>query len=417
MKKILPILLAMLSVIMAKAQPTTVGLVAYWKMDGNFTDAGPNAIHGTNGGATATTNIAAQANKAMLFLNPSMTSTTVAQYATHPINSNVNFSGTQDFTIAFYTFANSPFLHTGGFYDNNLNYGGPGIWFWNTGTIKVQFNYKNASINSLGTFPMGQWVHIAAVRAAGTLKLYINGILNNTGTEGTLAPAYAYPGRFGTMFFASYPHYNGFNGKLDELRIYNRALTQLEIIKVLPTQLTSFTAINNNNNIKLQWQTQFEQNTKYYTVQRSTDGVNFTVVDKVSATGNSAVPLTYNYTDVLPAMLQNKTTIFYRLQTFDTEGRFFNSQVVAVHLDKKDVQLLVFPNPAKDVLQIQTSGVTGQATLSITDAAGVQLSTREILLQLGSNSIPVNVSQFAMGIYYIRLSNGKDNFTKQFVKE
>lgn len=401
---------------LAIAQPTNVGLVGYWPMDGNFNDAGPYAVHGTNGGATPTTNIASQANKAMQFLNPSANSTTVVQWATIPVNSNFSFTGNQDFTIAFYTFVNSPFVHTGGLYDNNLNYGGPGIWFWNNPTMRIQFNYKNASVNSLGTFPMGQWVHIAAVRSAGTLKLYINGMLNNSGTEGALVPSYGYPARLGTMFFSSYPHYNGHNGKMDELRIYNRALTPIEIIKVLPTQLTSFTAVNNNNNIKLQWQTQFEQNSKHYTIQRSTDGVNFTDIEKVNAAGNSAVPLTYNYTDVLPVTLQSTSTVFYRLQSVDLDGHFFNSEVVAVKLNKKDIQLLVFPNPAKDVLQVQTSGITGQATLHITDAGGRQLYTRDILLQQGSNSIPVNISKFSNGIYYVRLSNGKDTFTKQIAK-
>ncbi len=417
MKRVLLSFIAVLCVLFANAQATTVGLVGYWPMDGNFNDAGPYTINGTNFGATATTNIAALPGKAMLFLNPSLTSTTVVQWGTIPINSNLSFTGTQDFTIAFYTFVNTPLLHTGGFYDNNLNYGGPGIWFWNNTTNRVQFNYKNASINSLGTFPMGQWVHITALRAAGTLKLYINGVLNNTGPEGTQTPAYAYPARLGTMFYQTYPHYNGLNGKMDELRIYNRALTPIEIIKVLPVQLTSFTAVNNNNQIKLQWQTQFEQNSKHYTIQRSTDGVSFTDIDQLSAAGNSATPLTYNYTDVLPARLQTSATIFYRLQSFDMDGRFFNSQVVAIHLDKKGVQLLVFPNPAKEVLQVQTNGLTGQATLIITDVAGRQLYTRDILLQQGSNSMPVNIAQFSNGIHYIRISNGKDNFIKQFIKE
>ena len=129
---------------LAAAQPSTVGLVGYWKMDGNFNDAGPYAVHGSNFGATATTNIAAQPNKAMQFLNPSANATTVAQWGTIPVNSNLNFTANQDFTIAFYTFINSPFVHTGGFYDNNLNYSGPGIWFWNISTApQIQFNYKN----------------------------------------------------------------------------------------------------------------------------------------------------------------------------------------------------------------------------------------------------------------------------------
>ena len=418
MRIVLLYFVAALYVLSVNAQPTA-GLVAYWRLDGNYQDAGPNLIHGTNAGSTATTNYAFAASKAMAFSNPS---STVPQYATHPVSSFVNFSGTQDFTISFSFYLNSPWIHTGGFYDNNLNYGGPGIWIWSSGGIKIQFNYKNNSLAST-VQPVGFWRHVAAVRNGGTLKIYINGVLNTTGTEGTMTPTYPLPARFGTMMFGGYspPEYNGFNGKLDEFRIYNRALTAAEIVILhavaLPVKLTSFTAVNNNNSIKLQWQTQYEQNSRHYIIQRSTDGVNFTDIDKVAAAGNSDLPLTYNYTDVLPAMLQNKITIFYRLQTFDADGRFFNSPVVAIHLNKKDVQLLVFPNPAKEVLQVQTNGLTGQATLSIIDAAGRQLYTRDILLQQGSNSMPVNIAQFSNGIYYIRLSNGSNNFTKQFVKE
>ena len=64
--------------ILTIAQPTA-GLVGYWKKDGNFNDAGPYAIHGSNFGSTATTNYAAVAIKAMLFLYPSTNTTTVAQ--------------------------------------------------------------------------------------------------------------------------------------------------------------------------------------------------------------------------------------------------------------------------------------------------------------------------------------------------
>jgi len=408
-------------VLTVKAQPTA-GLMAYWRMDGNYTDAGLNAINGTNFASTATSNYRNIANTAMAYVNPA---STVPQYATHPINANLNFGTNQDFTIDFSVYANSPFVHTGGFYDNNLNYGGPGVWFWNAnGFPQIQFNFKNSSVGSTnGGFAVGVWKHVACVRAGAVLKIYINGVLNATTPTGSTAPVYNFPARFGTMFFNSMtpPQYNGLNGKLDEFRIYNRALTDVEILILhsvsLPIKLTSFTAVNNNNNVKLQWQTQYEQNSKYYAIQRSTDGINFTDIDKVIAAGNSNVPLTYNYNDVLPAMLQNTPTVFYRLQAVDIDGQSSNSQVVAVHLNKKDIQLLIFPNPVKDVLQVQTNGIAGPATLCITDGSGRQLYIRDIVLEQGSNSMPVNISQFSSGIYYVRLSNGKDSFVKQFAKE
>jgi hypothetical protein len=52
-----------------------------------------------------------------------------------------------------------------------------------------------------------------------------------SGPEGTGIPSYTSPGRLGCLFFnAQTPaEYNPLQGKLDEFRIYNRALTVAEI--------------------------------------------------------------------------------------------------------------------------------------------------------------------------------------------
>lgn len=405
---------------MLTAQPTA-GLVAYWPMNGNFNDAGPNGIHGTNVGATATTNAAGTANTAIAFSNPG---STVVQYATHPVNAALNFSGLQDFTYSFSFYLSSPWIRTGGFYDNNLNYSGPGIWIWQNGgatDYKIQLNYRNASLAST-PLQLGTWIKVCCLRSAGSLRIYINGILNASGTEGTQTPVYNYTAKFGSMFFNGLtpPQYNGFNGKLDEFRIYNRALTQAEItaLAVLPVSLSYFTVSKNNNSVMLKWQTQYEQNSSHYNIQRSIDGVNFTEVGRVNAAGNSNLPLNYSYTDLLPAAVQTQKTVFYRLQSVDLDGKFSLSQIAALQLGKKDMQLSVFPNPAQEVLQVQTgNGPAGNATILISDISGRQLYRKEFALQRGSNVLPVNISMLSAGIYYIRMIAGENNYTQQFVKD
>lgn len=420
MKSTLLTVVAAVCLYAATAQPTA-GLMAYWRMDGNYVDASPNFINGTNAGSTATTNNKNTAGKAMAYSNPS---STVPQYATHPVNANLSFGTNQDFTIDFSVLATS-MPHPGGIYDNNLNYGGPGVYMWNAnGFPQIQFNFKNASVGTTnGALPLNVWKHVACVRAAGQTRVYVNGVLNATGVPGTTTPVYSFPARFGTMFYGSFspPQYNGHNGKIDEFRIYNRALSAIEILQLssvaLPSKLISFTAVNNNNTIRLQWQSQYEQDSKHYIVQRSSDGISFTDIDQITAAGNSDVLRTYSYMDVLPASVQQASVVFYRLQTVGVDGASSNSQVVAVDLKKKGIDLLVFPNPVKDVLQVQTNGITGQATLSITDAGGRQLYVRDIKLEQGSNSFPVNIGQYSRGIYYVRLSTGKDNFVKTITKE
>ncbi len=421
MKRFLFFACTILNYFVAQTQPVN-GLVAYWPLNGNYNDAGPNNITGTNFGSTATTNYASAANSAMQFLNPG---SAVPQYATvsSPL---LNFGAAQDFSVVFSVYINSPIVHPGGLFDNNINSGGYAVWFWNPGVFpQFQFNFRNNSVGTTnGALALNVWKHVCAVRAGTQLKIYINGVLNASTGVGSSTPVYNLAPRFGTMTYTGYspPHYNGHNGKLDEMRIYNRALTDLEIMGLsstaLPVKLTSFTGVNNNNTIKLNWQTQYEQNSSHYNIQRSTDGINFTNVSRVTAAGNSNNPLTYDHTDVLPASIKMLKTVYYRLQSVDIDGRFSFSQILAIQIDKTDLQLIVYPNPAKDLLQVQTgNGLAGNATLIITDAAGRQMYKKDILLQQGSNSIPVNISLFGAGIYYIRLINGSESHIKQFLKE
>jgi Concanavalin A-like lectin/glucanases superfamily/Secretion system C-terminal sorting domain len=421
MKRILLSLMALVCLYAAKAQPTA-GLMAYWRMDGNYVDAGPNFINGTNSGSTATTNNKSVSNAAMAYANPA---STVVQFATHPVNANLSFGTAQDFTIDFSLLTSSQ-PHPGGIYDNNLNYSGPGVFMWNAnGFPQLVFNFKNAStLTTNGALPLNVWKHVACVRAGAVTRIYINGVLNVTAAPGTSAPVYSFPARFGSMFFNGFspPQYNGHNGKIDEFRIYNRALTALEILQLssvaLPVKLTSFTGVNKSNIITLNWQTAYEQNSSHYSIQRSVDGVNFTDVARVAANGTSNIPLNYSYNDILPASVKMHKTVFYRLKSVDIDGNFGNSDILAMQLDKTDIQLLVSPNPAKDILQVQTaSGLSGNGVLTITDIMGRQMYKRDVLLQTGSNSFPINISLFGPGIYSVRLINGSESYVKQFVKE
>ncbi len=97
---------------------------------------------------------------------------------------------------------------------------------------KAVFYTKETSINhtvtSIQTIPTGIWTHIAGVRDGTSLKVYVNGVLDNTST-GTLQNI----SNTNVMLLAA--NYNalgntGFlNGQLDEVRIWNTARTEAEL--------------------------------------------------------------------------------------------------------------------------------------------------------------------------------------------
>lgn len=398
------------------AQIPTSGLVAYWPMNGNYTNPINSALNGTNTASTASADKFGTANSAMNFSNPT---STVAQYATHPVHASTSFSGTQNFTITFLFYISTPWIQNGGLYDNCLNYGGYGIYIWKPGTNpNLQFNYKNGSVGS-SQLTTGVWRHGAFVRNGGTLSIYINGMLNASASEGTMAPVYSYPARFGTMFYASYPHYNPLNGKLDEFRIYNRALSALEITQMasttLPLVLTDLSAVKKPVGIQLNWETLSEQSTSHFEVERSNNATDFVSIGRVNAAGNSMDKKQYNFIDTRPLPGTN----FYRLRMVDIDNKFTYSRVVAVKNNNDNLfTLQLFPNPVSDVLQVQVPSQQREVvTVSVSNTTGQVIYQRQWQVAEGNNAFSMPVAMFAPGQYYLTVQGSVSKQSLPFIKK
>jgi Concanavalin A-like lectin/glucanases superfamily len=426
MKKTTTLLIAWLFFTHTFSQ-TTTGMVAYFPLNGTVADAGPNSISATNVGANATTNNAGVANSAMGFSNTNANTLIVDQYATHAINANTSFAAAQNFTIAFACKITSlPTSGGAGLYDNNLNYGGSGVWAWKSnGFPQIQFNFKNGSVGTTnGAFTLGTWFHVAAVHSGTSLIIYINGVQIISGTQGSTNPIYSFPARIGTMFASSFspPQYNGLNGSLDELRIYNRALTVAEILvlsqRALPIKLTSFTATTQSSNVLLKWQTASESNTLQYLVQRSTNGTQFTNIGTVHAKGSSAVTSNYTYTDGNVVASISSSVIYYRLQSVDIDGKTQYSPIVSVAITNKTDGIVLLQNPVKNNVALQiTSTTLQQANIIITNSMGQIVCTTHYMLSLGSTSLSVPALQLSKGIYYVTVHYNNTQQTLPILKE
>lgn len=397
-------------------QPTTTGMLAYFPLNGNTNKTGPANVSVTTVNTTYTTNNANVANNAVQFggnLNSILDFTD---------NGNFDFTGTTNFTISFSFFFNGS--STSGLLDNCLNYGGWGIWLWSTvsGTWNLQFNYKNNSVGSAAAtaFTRGVWHHVAAVRNNGTISLYIDGVFRLSAPEGTMAQSYPINMIAGAMGYGSFspPRYNPFGGKIDEIRIYNRALSAAEIGILapfsLPLKLGQFNAVKKATGTELSWETLFELNTSHFDIEKSTDGSNWNSIGRVAAAGNAADKRSYTYFDAS----QNNGTVFYRLKMVDTDGTFTYSHVVAIKNETKLMTLQLFPNPVTDVLQIQIpSSGKQKGNLIVLDASGKTMLQKEIQLAEGNNATSIPVSHLPAGVYLLYVENETGRLTQRFIKK
>lgn len=115
-----------------------------------------------------------------------------------------------------------------------LHYEDKGWWLGvtNTGDWMVEIAINATEVVTLKapmTQPFGTWTHVAGVYdpSGPVLRLYLNGVLAGELTEGVPAAQYTGPvtpvigGRSGTAHL--------FDGRLDEVRVYNEALSQAQI--------------------------------------------------------------------------------------------------------------------------------------------------------------------------------------------
>ena len=89
------------------------------------------------------------------------------------------------------------------------------------------------------------------------------------------------------------------------------------------------------------------------------------------------------------------------------------------NLDRKSIQISVFPNPATNELFINLKSNEPQTvSLTIIDELGKKvMETKEIKSTSGEIKISENISQLNPGIYFAILKNESEKITKQFVKK
>jgi hypothetical protein len=187
----------------------------------------------------------------------------------------------------------------------------------------------------------------------------------------------------------------------------------------LPIELLSFSGSLEDNTAVLYWSTATETNNDYFTIERSTDAINFTDAGRVDGAGTSTAVRNYSFPDDLQDLYDEFPVFYYRLKQTDFDGRSDHSATIALKSAAANTTFInVFPNPVTDRLQMEipAKGTTGW-TYRLTDMYGRELMSREGMLTDGDRIVQVDLSEISSGMYLLTVSITGENAAKTFIKK
>lgn len=245
MKKFFTIAMLMFS-IKTIAQIPTSGLIGYWPFSGNANDSSGSGNHGTVHGATLTTDRFGNLNSAYHFNG-------VNDYISCGYNNMP--SGNSPRTISFWILSDTYPINNSFNAHQGVSYGTPStnsdneLYFWRNASNVDYLRYSgyNNDFDWVVSYNTNQWYNIVATYDGNDAKVYLDNVLLGSN------PFPSWNTVLDSVLFGTYPsHLNYHEGKIDDILIYNRALTSLGIDSIFNgTSPTGLISINYKDQIKI----------------------------------------------------------------------------------------------------------------------------------------------------------------------
>jgi len=233
-------------------------------------------------------------------------------------------------------------------------------------------------------------------------QIVTNLISTLTGSEPNLAALYSFDQGIPdgnntgmTLAIDNSPQTN--NATLSNFSLANTGTNFTAHVMVpLPLTLLQFTATKQSNTSILQWQTGQEQNTRDFTIQRSSDGSNYADLGTVAAAGTSNTKRYYNYTDIAPLEGNN----YYRLKQRDLDGQFTYSPVRVLAFTMAGN--LIWYTTGTNAAEVRLHNGNNEL-YTIIDMAGNTLRTARL------SSGVASIAQLPSGVYFVKVVTNAGN--------
>lgn len=255
---------------------------------------------------------------------------------------------------------------------------------------------------STNPISINEWKMITVIRTNNSTSIYVDGVLDLYFSTAPVNYNIAAYNKSNCWFGADYQDNNNyFNGELDDFGIWNRSLTQQEILNLFSScelnelvyvQPTSQFAIPNSTaqfvvntqypNSSYQWQT-----VNGFGVQDLNDGGQYSGVNTNTLTVSNITTLNNN---------QPFRCVLILGECSDTTNVVYLSVTSSIEENKLGL-IDVYPNPAADFITIGSNQSLSEQEYKIFDPSGKVLKAGV----LHSNENRIDISNFSNGLYLL----------------
>ncbi len=182
----------------------------------------------------------------------------------------------------------------------------------------------------------------------------------------------------------------------------------------LPIELITFDGEALEEGNLLKWVTATEIENDFYTIESSTNGVDFEMMNTVKGQGNTSEASSYVYLD----RTAGKGVTYYRLSQTDFDGTTAEVGVVAIERGETSFNITdLYPIPTSDFINLDFMAPEQSVIdIEVFDLIGKTMETLRTT-SVGSNLLKIEVSDYPVGVYFISISSSEHKVTQKFVVE
>ncbi len=182
----------------------------------------------------------------------------------------------------------------------------------------------------------------------------------------------------------------------------------------LPVMFSDVRAFSKNAGVQIEWSNLTERDIQKYTVERSSNGIEFTEISMYAPKSNRDDKASYDHFDAVPFNGAN----FYRVKVYENGGKIIYSKILRVETGNTKTGFNVYPNPVTgNQLTVSLNGVgQGKYAVSIAGSNGQQVY-RTTIMNAGNGTsqmieLPASVKP---GVYNVTITDGQFRSTKMII--